>query len=417
MLMSGSKWLIKKPNSAQLAIAVYIIFTMLSSSTGATLTKVARLFLVAVLLLSFIKHGLVITRKIRFYIVWVIAFWGYNFLNYFNAYNSSYVSAQLITLLYIIICDVMILLYLSTHTEDVFFLLKCVIWGATLKAIYVFSLNGLLVFMNSRSSDQTSANTLGFVCAFAIVFCLYFYKKEKKYWYIFLGVLNCIFLILSASRKAFLFLLIPIAVVLILRAKNPLVIIRNIVFIVIAALFAYFLLIKVDFLYTLVGNRIQTMINGFLGTGEVDASTETRLILIEEGISFFKEKPFFGYGLANFSAIFSQYHSYAFYAHNNYIELLVDCGLVGIVIYYFLHLKLVVSAIRNKNEFSELSMMMFGCLCAIIVCDYGMVSYYEVFSQLMVMVSFLTIQMWPKFVESDEEEPLEETYTSRRQYY
>ena len=72
-----------------------------------------------------------------------------------------------------------------------------------------------------------------------------------------------------------MFLIIPVAIMWIAKSKNPLVVIKNIFMVALAVLIILALLLNVDFLYTMMGYRVEGMINAFLGTGVVDASTNT----------------------------------------------------------------------------------------------------------------------------------------------
>lgn len=102
-------------------------------------------------------------------------------------------------------------------------------------------------------------------------------------------------------------------------------------------------------------------------------------------------------GLSNFKALCAVYRSWGsvYYAHNNYVELLVDCGIVGTLIYYSLHIKLLWTGILNWKKMDKEQLMFLGMLLSMIICDYGMVTYFDIFSQLMlvlVYVSFSNLQ-------------------------
>ena len=79
------------------------------------------------------------------------------------------------------------------------------------------------------------------------------------------------------------------------------------------------------------------------------------------------------------------------YAHNNYIELLVDVGIVGIVIYYYIYLYIIFIFIKNRKNDSVFQIIMFGILISFIVNEYGMVTYYGKFQQLMLALTWVSM--------------------------
>jgi O-antigen ligase len=282
-------------------------------------------------------------------------------------------------------------IYISLYIDKIDLVLKAIIAGALCKALMCFVNNGFLVFLNSRAADNISANTIGFYCAFSCVIAWYFFKIEKRILYQVCGFLSLIFTILSGSRKALLFMIIPIAVMIILKSKNPLKILKNISIVCFGIFIIFFLIMNVEFLYSMVGNRIESAIAGILGYGATDASTSTRLLLIYDGIEWFKQRPIWGYGLSNYLPLRSFYRPthLEYYAHNNYVELLVDCGIVGTAIYYVLHVSILLKAIKRRSNISDLSLMLLGMLISILVCDYAMVTYYSIFTHLILMLVYL----------------------------
>jgi O-antigen ligase len=379
-----------KLNIANFSIVMYIFLTMISESTGDILTKIARIVLTIFIVLYFIKRLRI--PKISFrYIIWNLFFLLYCSFGCLYAFSKSYAIDQTISLFYVAVCNILIAIYLSSHMEMIDTTLKIVIWGALFKAFICFIQNGFLVFLDSRATEGTSANTIGLYCAFACIISFYLAKNEKHKIYYLLGIVNLIFLALSASRKAILYMLIPIAVMQILKNRNPLKIAQNILLVCIASGVIFFLLMRTNFLYVMIGHRIESMMNGVLGIGTTDSSTSTRLQLISQGMEWYSQRPISGYGLNNFRALRAAYFPNwsAYYAHNNYVELLVDCGLVGTIIFYSMHMDILMKAFKSRRKLSALSNMLIGMLVSILVCDFGMVSYDGIFIHLMLMIMYL----------------------------
>lgn len=378
----------------KLVICLYVIIIVYVDSIGDPAVKFIRLILVAVMLVYLVKkHSIVLSH----YCFWAIIFLIYNFIMIQYAMYKDYAQQYAVSLMYILIVNILICQFLLR--EEIYDeLWIAFIIGAILKATKAFSVNGLFVFLNSRKIENVSANSIGMYCAFSVVFAFMYIQRSKQdskqnrqlsylktgfiCW--FSVILNCIFVLLSASRKAILFMLIPIVVWLILKSKNSMQILRNVILVCIGIIFIYIALMNVSFLYNFVGHRIESLIQGLLGS-VTDKSTNTRLLLIEIGIQWFKQRPIWGYGLLNFKALNIAIRSSDYYAHNNYIELLVDCGLVGTVIYYSLYLKCVWECFKTKNRLDITSIFLFGILISMLVGEIGLVSFFSAPYQLLLL--------------------------------
>jgi O-antigen ligase len=151
-----------------------------------------------------------------------------------------------------------------------------------------------------------------------------------------------------------------------------------------------YLTLKWEPLYLVIGKRVESLVQGLDG-GTTDSSTSTRFDMISTGLQYFIQKPFFGYGLGNYRFI----SGYNTYSHNNYTELLVSFGLFGTVLYYSMHLYilgkgiLLIAKKGYRQNFAVLSCIM---IVITMLMDLGMVSYYDEFTQLLIAVSFVSLQ-------------------------
>ena len=125
--------------------------------------------------------------------------------------------------------------------------------------------------------------------------------------------------------------------------------------------------------------------NLITGNGVVDTSSQTRLRLIEIGLDIWKKYPIGGTGINTFYVSSSTGN----YAHNNFVELLADIGIIGFVIYYFF----IVKAIFVKNNFDVEKGWMWKCLLiCLLVFDFGAVTY-NVFSiQTIYLIAILCLR-------------------------
>ena len=153
-------------------------------------------------------------------------------------------------------------------------------------------------------------------------------------------------------------------------------------------------MMNVPLLYDLGGNRIESFLNSLNG-GETDGSTSFRIHMIEWGIEWFHNRPYFGHGLMNYKALLGTMGTWAgtegTYAHNNYIELLVDVGIVGTVIYYSLYASLLFKGIRKIKERNLTRLILLGLLVAILISEYGLVTYYDKSIQAVLVLIWFAI--------------------------
>ncbi|WP_176483799.1 O-antigen ligase family protein [Bacillus sp. FJAT-45066] len=111
------------------------------------------------------------------------------------------------------------------------------------------------------------------------------------------------------------------------------------------------------------GNLITTNSNLYAMERLVDSEEASFLIrkdMIYTGIELFKNKPFLGYGIDNYSIA----STFGTYSHNNYIELLVSLGSFGLVFYYYIYVKTLSYSYRihKKNKESKAFYLTLFCI-------------------------------------------------------
>ena len=370
----------------ELLIYLYIIIVMLSISTGAAFVKIIRVILFLFLMIYFFRE-----KKIykSWYCKWAIIFLLFNIVMIRYSYSKTISIYYTYSLAYVLVINILICQFIIKN-KIYRKLFEVIAVGATLRAFYVFISSGFFAFLNSRV--EGSANLIGLYCSIAFSLC-YFLKKtsngKRNAFYNTLEIFNCIFVVLSASRKAILFLILPILFYLISKNKNPIKLFFSIIIVLFFVFIIYELLMNIEFLYQFVGHRIESMISGFSG-GKTDSSTSTRMILIEDGIKWFKQKPWVGYGPAVYRVLHADaYYGNLLYAHNNYIELLVDLGLIGTVLYYILYVKLLLKSIICSIKINKKYFILVGIILSFIIGEYGLVTYYDAIFQLILMIFLL----------------------------
>lgn len=380
------------------AIIIYTFSILISSNTGTLLVKGARVILFLTFVLYLISNR-VIKKSSMTYIRWAVLFLLYCTIMANYAFSSSHAYESIITMLYVLIINSIIFMYICNQPDAITVILKSVVWGSIISNIYAYITHGLFVFILYRGADDIgNANIYGAHSAIGVVIAIYLLinkritNRYKILYYIAIFSL-LMFTVLSGSRKVYLYLIIPLALYYVLKNKSILKTVRNIIIVILSIFLLWYLLMSIPFFYNIIGKKIDMLISGLLG-GSTDASTKTRMILIDFGIKKFKQNPIFGYGLGNFVVLHNAYDSnFAwYYAHNNYVELLVGCGLIGTIMYYSLYVRTLFIGIKKIiKQFDLQCSMMVGLLISLLICEYGQVSYYSAYLQLILMIVYFII--------------------------
>jgi len=106
-------------------------------------------------------------------------------------------------------------------------------------------------------------------------------------------------------------------------------------------------------------------------TSELGSSTAIRKYFVEKGLEGFTNSPVLGNGFDAFS------YKYRMYAHNNYVEILYDYGIVGFILFYLvLAILLWDGLLLNKR----IKIPFYVLILCITINDFTVVTYYNKFA-------------------------------------
>ena len=110
----------------------------------------------------------------------------------------------------------------------------------------------------------------------------------------------------------------------------------------------------------------------------VATSDQGRWNLIRLGIEGWKEKPVFGQGFNSFGKRSSIAIGYSTYAHNNYVEILYNSGVIGLILLYLPKIVLSVSLYKKiKNDkTNQFDCFILSSMLVLLMYDMAVVSYY-----------------------------------------
>lgn len=324
--------------------------------------------------------------RVSFYVAWITAFVTYTLMSafwsnyFFDALNNSKGMIE-----FIIVGSYLYSYYMRTDNIDKV-LLMFVIAGLIFAFVLLIQVpvsqwGGRLANANYAANANATKLMESSLCAIG----LYKIKNSRL---IYLGIwgLFFVFIILTGSRTMLVGTVVGILIVFFLDVdkKNLLKPMIFIIAIIAIMFITYDYIMTNPTLYNAIGYRMELLINSVFGTGRIYNSDRVRFQLIEEGIELFKERPIFGWGSFMFSR---ESASGAYYAHNNYVEILADFGLIGFIIYYSLFLFYGIRAFRirarGKNYYLSFSI---AVILSFLVVDYGTVSWYRENVHILFMV-------------------------------
>ena len=301
------------------------------------------------------------------------------------AYNQRVACRQLTTQLQLILLLIFTYMVMMRGAEIKDYLEAVYIAGWGMVAFAIVRYGGLANYIKvmeegtRMGSEITNENVFGLVFSNAALAAAYYLIFRKRKLDIISIAVFTFFALSSGSKKAALLIVLGVLAIVAVNYGIRKIYKTVIVGVVILMITSYVLQLPY---FETVNVRLEEYFSG-----ELNASDENRQQLIAAGIRLFKERPFFGYGLDNFrvAAVTSVY------SHNNYIEVLVSCGVVGFALYYFMYLipicKIFLGRYRRFAWRNREYLMLLILLAMDLVFSYGMVQLYDKTSYILLGVA------------------------------
>lgn len=234
------------------------------------------------------------------------------------------------------------------------------------------------------------------IMSFAVVYYLFTQKLTlfHKLVYVGLIVLCIIVIILTGSKKGIILIvgeILTTVYIVFSRGTKIRKKLRVIILAIVLLLVGFYLLVNVPFIYNLVGHRIGDMFYqlGFANTyikssNLVGNSTILRSEMLKLALKMIIQKPIIGWGWNAFTVL----SGYNLFTHNNYTELLVSMGVIGLIAFYWFHIHLFFRLIHTV----KLTQVKFAIslLVIIMMLDMAMITIYDsVIEYLVVCISYI----------------------------
>lgn len=315
--------------------------------------------------------------------------------------NTTIGTLEIVSVIATFYCSLYVFKFIQNES-DFFQLINVLILSLIFLVAYllVVTPSGVWGTFSLGQNVGINKNTVGMNLAYGGIICFYYLKErtQNKVFNTVIFITFSVLALLAGSRKGLLILIGGIVLYYILCERNAKMA-RNILMAVGSVILVYFLVMNIPVLYEMVGERTETLLKTFLNSSSVtieeDKSIWERSYYRQYAMDMFFESPFytfFGHGLEGFRTRMAEIgYSHVAYSHCNYTELLANFGITGFFIYYFYKVKIVFKSVMIKNRPKVITFFMI-ILTIQLVMDYGMVSYYDTFTQFTYILGYCVIR-------------------------
>lgn len=295
------------------------------------------------------------------------------FVTAFYAIDQNTVIAKVRTLVLIYIVMLSIVNYIDSF-DKANKILEYFVYSGVVSSIYILATSDFSQIIRF-GGELGNQNAVGMNLSISSIFCFYIIVSKKKYWYTLFFVLMIPCILLTGSRKALIFILISIILISYLRNRNSLSkIVKFIAICICVLLVFYYLIFYIPLFYEIIGERIENMFSLFSGEGTNEGSINIRYNMAKVGLDLFANRPLAGYGIDNYRYLYA-----GTYSHNNFIELMVGTGILGVIIYYLTHIIVLKELLRARKCVSDktLCYVIIVLIVSYIILSPSLVYYYD----------------------------------------
>ena len=226
--------------------------------------------------------------------------------------------------------------------------------------------------------NVANVNTIGIAAAFSAIIAFYYVYYNKKYIHL-IGIIICVTVALgTGSNKALICIASGCLMLVVARSLlegNIASLVKATIACVVVSI-AFLAIIQLP-LFEVIRDRFARLLATITGSGVTDESAIRRFLMIEAGFEQFLKTPLFGIGINNGSIIALQSAGINAYLHNNYIELLVGCGLIGTVMFYLPVLTSLKQLVVDGIKGDSFKLAILVLMAAWFILQWGYVCYFE----------------------------------------
>ncbi len=234
-------------------------------------------------------------------------------------------------------------------------------------------------------SDFNNVNFIGSRTAFSACIAIYYFffadtKKFIKALLMLILLINIVMVFASASKTALLLMLVFTISTFLIKSSKEVNFKKKVrtIALLFVIIFTTVYAIKNISAFSGVLTRLENFFQFTKGEG---SENKGRFTMIIEGLKVWGNYPIFGAGTA------ASVYNFGYYAHNNYVELLMNSGIVGFLVFYIFQFKALVAggrSIKRSKKIEPETLAMYSFLITIMVIGVSMVYYYNRFTMLLV---------------------------------
>lgn len=395
----------RKISIAFIIVCVYIILSYIGQASIMS-PKIQQVFMWSMIGLTFLT--LLIKKKLEFNKHWL---W-YIGLIVLCVFSSLYSYNQISTLngVYSMLVTLIISISISSVTNTnmkIELIMKTFSWAGFILFILLLVSGNLFTAERLGEELYGNANAFATVVLIAQICSVYFVingNKNDKFLYSAITLSQVLMLFLSGGRK-YIFVAIVFLYVLLIQKRTKgrrLNIIKSTIIILAIMAIGYYFIMNIPVLYNEIGIRLeQTFMSNETSAITGDSVRKTMALF---GMDSFLQHPILGWGHVSFKILFGNFFGRYVYSHNNYIELLVNLGLIGFFYYYSFYIYIIKKFIKfpyinMKNE--NLKHFFIAFFISLFFLEMGIVSYYsQTFIQVFIAIGakFILIQKQNKLI-------------------
>ena len=313
----------------------------------------------------------------------ILVFACYFFVSGLWAINANDSIERGITVIELCVCMTIFMWTFNNFRDPYNALLKTVMYGGYIVVAYSYVFVGIekLITMTLLSgrldSSFDNVNAISLICSFSLIISFHYLFKEKRFlFYSILNLPTIVLLSACGSRKSLVVALIGCFSVFILNKQINKK--KNFVLKIIAGLAVFISLLLFLSQLSVFSGIVERMTGLFaLFTGdEIDHSTFVRGQMAELGFATFKEHPLLGIGMSNAHILCYKKLGLDCYLHNNYAELLADGGIIGTILYYSIHIDIILRLKKYGGLKSTEGYLVLIIILCLLLSDLSMVSFY-----------------------------------------
>ena len=376
LILSIKRGKIAYKTLALFSVVMYLVLSTVFEESKTGLSRYASVGIMICLICCSVY--VFVTRKIRIE-KWMVSLFVFGIILTVSMFYSPSSSIIKSTYIYRYWTSWILLIFVSNVVQDendIQIIIHGYILAGVFLAIYVYSFYGIrsLSSLTSRLTNEiANQNSIGIRCACSFIFSMVelgTQKNRTRLLYLVPMVITLPACLYSGSRKSVILILICVFVFILLYSEDKQTVKRLLVGAIIIGGVIY--IIRNVSAFLVINNRFEQLFSMFgRGNALLDTGDMNRMTFLKKGMEAFRKSPIWGNGFV---------YSYALlgtYSHNNYVELLMNNGIIGFVAYYTIHSGIIISMIRIRKTSNRISAIIGVILIILLFLDVGSVNYYS----------------------------------------